>query len=139
LVSSISAPALFPEKENVMARTFPLLFAVIATGLAPGRSSADHATVTQAATSSPAQGQISAKGTYTIMAGYSLLEINLYVVPDGGGEKGQAICTSDAKTLTWTGGAIEGLVSGTTYNVWAETTYGEAVTPNRGELLGNDW
>jgi hypothetical protein len=105
-----------------MGRALPLVLAVIAAGLAPGRSSADHATLTHGATSSPAQGQISANGTYTIKAGYSLLHINLYVVPEAGGEKGEASGTADGKKLTWTGGPIDGLVSGTTYNVWAEIT-----------------
>jgi len=52
-----------------MTRAFPLVFAVIATCLAPGRSSADPATITADTASSPAQGQISARGSYTIMAG----------------------------------------------------------------------
>jgi len=50
------------------------------------------------------------------------LEINLYAVPDEGGAKSQTICKSAAKKLTWTGGPIDELVSGTTCNVWAEIT-----------------
>jgi hypothetical protein len=105
-----------------MARTFPLVLTLITTGLVSGRSSADHATVTQGAISSAAQGQISANGTYTVKAGYSLLHIKLYVVPEAGGEKGEASCTTDGKKLTWTGDPIDGLISGTTYKVWAEIT-----------------
>jgi len=101
-----------------MRLTFGLLLAAIVT---QGSSSADHAAITTDA-SSPAQGQISATGTYTVMAGYSLLEINLYAVPDEGGERAQTICTHEAKKLTWAGGPKDGLVSGTTYDVWAEIT-----------------